>query len=389
VAFERLLNDGATFAARLRDGYDDARQWDQLVHIATDGESYGHHHHYGEMALAFALQCLESDSSIQLTNYGEFLEKHPPTQEAQIHENSAWSCSHGVGRWHTDCGCNSGGRPGWNQRWRQPLRDALDWLRDQVGPAYETKAREFFKDPWRARDEYIAVILDRSEENITRFIEEHASRKLDEERQVTCLRLLELQRHAMLMYTSCGWFFDELSGIETVQIIQYAGRVLQLAHNVLDLDLEPAFLERLAHAQSNLAEHRDGRCIYERFVKPSIVDREHLGAHFAVSSLFENYPDRARIYRFTFEQEHRELFKSGNARLLIGWARVSVETTRAADLFSYAALLRGDYEINCGVRYFRGGKAFQKLLADFGGAFERGDFAKVTRLMDEHFGESN
>lgn len=389
VAFEKLLNDGGTFAARLTDGYDDARQWDQLMHIATDGESYGHHHHYGEMALAFALQCIESNDAIQLTNYGEFLERHPPTHEAQIHEMSAWSCSHGVGRWQADCGCNSGGRPGWNQRWRQPLREALDWLRDQVGPAYEQKARAFFKDPWQARDEYIAVILDRSEDSITRFLQTHTNRKLDEEQQVHCLRMLELQRHAMLMYTSCGWFFDELSGIETVQIIQYAGRVIQLAQNVLDLDLEAAFLDRLARARSNLPEHRDGRHIYERFVKPAIVDREHLGAHFAVSSLFENYPDQARIYRYTFEQEHRELFKSGAARLLIGRARVSVETTRAADVFSYAALLRGDYEINCGVRYFRGGKAFQKLQTDFATAFNGGEFDTVTRLMEEHFGESH
>ena len=171
-------------------------------------------------------------------------------------------------RWHSDCGCNSGGRPSWNQRWRQPLRDALDWLRDQVAPAYEAKAKEFFKDPWQARDEYIAVILDRSDENVARFLQQQAGRALNEEEQVTCLRLLELQRHAMLMFTSCGWFFDELSGIETVQVIQYAGRVLQLAQTLFGLDLEPAFLDRLAKARSNIREHRDGRHIYEKFVKP-------------------------------------------------------------------------------------------------------------------------
>src|SRR5919108_2035351 len=169
VAFEKLLNDGETFAHRLMDGYDDGRDWAQLMHIATDGESYGHHHPYGEMALAYALHHIETNQLATLTNYGEFLERHPPTHEAEIHENSAWSCSHGVGRWHRDCGCNSGGRPGWNQRWRQPLRDALDWLRDQVAPAYEAKAEEFFDDPWQARDEYIAVILDRSDGSVERF----------------------------------------------------------------------------------------------------------------------------------------------------------------------------------------------------------------------------
>jgi alpha-amylase/alpha-mannosidase (GH57 family) len=389
VAFERLLHDGPSFADRLMEGYDDGRDWAQLMHIATDGESYGHHHHYGEMALAYALHQIETKKLATLTNYGEFLEKYPPTHEAQIHEKSAWSCSHGVRRWHSDCGCNSGGRPGWHQRWRQPLRDALDWLRDQVTPAYEAKAMEFFKDPWQARDEYINVILDRSNESVARFFQQQAKRKLHEDEQVVCLRLLELQRHSMLMFTSCGWFFDELSGIETVQVIQYAGRVLQLAQTAFDQDLEPAFLNRLAKARGNIREHRDGRCIYEKFVKPAIVNREHLGAHFAVSSLFESYSDTARIYKFTFEQEHRDLFQAGRARLLVGRAKVTFDSTRASDVFSYAAMLRGDYDINCGVRYFRGEEAFQQLLKDFKRAFEKGDYEQVTGLMEQHFGESH
>ncbi len=389
VAFEQLLNDGATFAHRLMGGYDEGRSWDQLMHIATDGESYGHHHRYGEMALAYALNHIESNKLARLTNYGEFLEQHPPSHEAQIHEKSAWSCSHGVRRWHDDCGCNSGGRPGWNQRWRQPLRDALDWLRDELALAYESKAKEFLKDPWRARDEYIAVILDRSDDSVARYMQLQAKHNLDEGEQVACLRLLELQRHAMLMFTSCGWFFDEVSGLETVQVIQYAGRVLQLAHTLFEQALEPAFLDRLAKARSNLREHRDGRCIYEQWVKPAIVDREHLGAHFAVSSLFETYPDTARIYKFTFEQQHHQMFKAGTARLLIGRAKVAFDATRASDVFTYAAMLRGDYDINCGVRYFRGEEAFQQLLSEISGAFARSDFETVTRLMERHFGESH
>ncbi|MCU0785231.1 MAG: DUF3536 domain-containing protein [Verrucomicrobia bacterium] len=389
VAFEQLLNDGAGFAHRLMDGYDDGRDWAQLMHIATDGESYGHHHRYGEMALAFALNHIETNKLARLTNYGEFLEKHPPTHEAQIHENSAWSCSHGVERWHKDCGCNSGGRPGWDQRWRQPLRDALDWLRDQVAPAFEAKAKEFFKDPWQARNEYIAVILDRSDEGVARFFQQQAGRKLSDEEQVSCLRLLELQRHAMLMFTSCGWFFDELSGLETVQVIQYAGRVLQLAQNALEQNLEPGFLDRLAKARSNLAEHRDGRHIYEKFVKPAIMDREKLGAHFAVSSLFESYGDKARIYKFTFEQQERRLFEAGKAQLIVGRSKVTFETTRASDVLSYAALHFGDHNVNGGVRFFRGPEAFQELVTEFSDAFSRADFPQVIRLMDRHFGESN
>jgi len=389
VAFEGLLNNGEAFANRLMDGYDGGREWDQLMHIATDGESYGHHHRYGEMALAYALNHIETNKLAKLTNYGEFLERHPPTHEAQIHEQSAWSCSHGVRRWQSDCGCNSGGRPRWHQRWRQPLRDALDWLRDQVAPVYEARAQEFFNDPWQARNEYIAVVLDRSEASIARFLKQQAKRKLTEEDCVTCLRLLEMQRHAMFMFTSCGWFFDELSGIETVQVLQYAGRVIQLAQSVLETDLEPPFLERLAKAPSNIREHRDGRRIYDKFVRPALVDREHLGAHFAVSSLFESYPDKTRIYKFEFEQEHRERFEAGQARLLIGRANVISETTRASDVFTYAAMHRGDYGINCGVRFFRGEGAFQKLLKEISSAFKHADFEKVTSLMDQHFGESH
>jgi alpha-amylase/alpha-mannosidase (GH57 family) len=389
VAFEGLLNDGQTFARRLMDGYDDRREGDQLMHIATDGESYGHHHRYGEMALAYALHHIETNRLAELTNYAAFLEKHPPSHEARIHEQSAWSCPHGVGRWHRDCGCNSGGHPRWNQRWRQPLRDTLDWLRDQVGPAYEARAQELLADPWGARDEYIAVLLDRSDASVGRFFARQAGRGLSQEEQVTCLRLLEMQRHAMLMFTSCGWFFDELSGIETVQVLAYAGRVLELARTTLDLDLEPAFLDRLARARSNLLQHRDGRRVYQTLVTPTIVDREHLGAHFAVSSLFENYPDRARIYKFAFEQEHRETFQSGRARLLVGRAKVTFEATHASDVFSYAAVHRGDYDVSCGVRYFRSEEDFQKLLGAISQAFSSADFQRVTRLMQEQFGESN
>jgi alpha-amylase/alpha-mannosidase (GH57 family) len=391
VAFEHLLANGEGFARRLMDGFNDSRPWDQLMHIATDGESYGHHHRYGDMALAYALHHIESNQLAQLTNYGEFLAAHPPTHEVQIHEPSAWSCSHGVGRWHSDCGCNSGGHPGWHQRWRQPLRDALDWLRDQLAPAYEAKAREYLKDPWAARNDYIAVMLDRSDDSVGRFFAAHAARELSEEDRVTCLRLLEMQRHALLMFTSCGWFFDELSGLETVQVIQYAGRALQLAQTtqlLADQNLEAAFLDRLAQAPSNIREHRDGRRVYELFVKPAIMDREKIGAHFAVSSLFENYPDKARIHRFIFEQQQHQKTVAGKAQLVLGHCKVTIETTRASDQLSYAALHLGDHNVNAGVRFFRGEEDFQALASEIGEAFGKADFPQVIRAMDHHFGTS-
>jgi alpha-amylase/alpha-mannosidase (GH57 family) len=389
VAFEHLLDDGQRFANRLLDAFDADSPEDQLVHIATDGESYGHHHRHGEMALAFALHSIDARDDVKLTNYAEFLEKHPPTWEARIHQKSAWSCAHGVERWNGHCGCNSGGRSNWNQHWRRPLRQALDWLRDELAPKYESRAREFLKDPWLARDEYIDVILDRWPDNVARFFQRHGARELNEAERVTAMRLLEMQRHAMLMYTSCGWFFDEISGIETVQVIQYAARAIQLANDLLGEDFEPEFLRRLAQAKSNIREHRDGRTIYEKFVKPAIIDREKVGAHYAVSSLFETYPERARIYSFTIEQEDRRHYTAGHARLAIGRCKVIFEITRNHDTITYAVLHWGDHHLNCGVRHFQGIEAYETMAREIKEAFDRADFWQIVRLMDQHFGESN
>jgi alpha-amylase/alpha-mannosidase (GH57 family) len=389
VAFERLLSKGERLAHRLIDSFVDDRTEDQLVHIATDGESYGHHHRHGEMALAYALQYIESNQFARLTNYGEFLASHPPAFEVEIHEPSAWSCPHGVERWRSNCSCNTGGRPNWNQQWRRPLRQSFDWLRDQLAPHFESRGAEYFRDPWAARNDYISIILDRSTENLDRFFQRHSRHPFSEEERIPAIRLLELQRHTMLMYTSCGWFFDELSGIETVQVIQYAGRALQLAQDLLGLDLEPPFLERLARARSNIAEHRDGRRIYEKFVRPAIVDREKVGAHYAVSSLFEDYPDTARVYSFTCEREDRQEFTAGKARLLVGRAKVTFEITRNSDVLSFGVLHLGDHNINCGVRIYQGEKAYQQLVQEMRDSFDRADFSEIIRLMDRNFGESS
>ena len=229
VAFERLLKNGEVFANRLIGGFDDEREAAQLVHIATDGESYGHHHRHGDMALAYALDYIEANGFARLTNYGEYLERHPPTHEVEIFENTSWSCAHGIERWRSDCGCHTGQNPDWNQSWREPLRNALDWLRDALAPVYEEKMKHpYLKDPWQARNDYIDIILNRSPENIEQFLARHAVQQLSPADRITVLKQLEMQRHLMLMYTSCGWFFEELSGIETVQVIQYAGRAIQL-----------------------------------------------------------------------------------------------------------------------------------------------------------------
>lgn len=389
VAFEKLLVDGEKFAARLLDAFDDARGHDQIVNIATDGESYGHHFEYGDMALAFALHEIEKSEFANLTIYAEFLEKHPPTHEAEIHQGSSWSCSHGVERWKSDCGCNSGGHGDWNQKWREPLRNAMDWLRDQLSPIFENKAKEFLKDPWRARDDYISVILDRSPENISRFFAQHATRELNEGEQITALRLLEMQRHAMLMFTSCGWFFDEISGLETVQVIQYAARAIQLAGEISSENLEPGFLEILEKAKSNLPENQNGRVIYEKFVKPALMTRETVAAHYAISSLFESYPEEAKIYSYNVRQEDRQLFTAGNARLALGRIKVSFSVTKASDVLIYGVIHMGEHNLNCGVRYVQGAENYAALVQETKAAFERADFPELIRVMDKHFGKTN
>ena len=169
VAFEGLLNDGQRFADRLLSGFSETRTWPQLAHIATDGESYGHHHRYGEMALSYALHHIETNRLAELTNYGQFLDKFPADHFVEIVPDSSWSCTHGIERWRSNCGCNTGVPGGWNQEWLAPLRAAFDWLRDNLATVYEEQGDALLKDPWMARDDYIQVILDRSNESLASF----------------------------------------------------------------------------------------------------------------------------------------------------------------------------------------------------------------------------
>ena len=385
VAFEKLLTNGEQFAQRLASGFSEERTHPQLVHIATDGETYGHHHPNGDMGLAFALRYIEEKGLASLTNYGEFLERHPPTHEVQIIENSSWSCPHGVERWRSNCGCCSGGKPGWSQEWRGPLRDALDWLRDTLARSYAARASEFLRDPWEARNAYISVVLDRSPEILDRFIREQARRPLEERERVKVLEMLELQRHCMLMYTSCGWFFDEISGIETVQVIQYAARAIQLAGQALGRSIEEPFLERLAQAKSNVPEHRDGRRIYETLARPVRIDLENVGAHYAVRSLFEKYAERSRIYCYEVEQEdYRSLF-AGRVHMVVGRVKVTSEITRESARVSFGALHMGEHNVTGGIRRFHGEDNYRRTMDSLTDLFNRGDIAGSLHFIYQNF----
>lgn len=339
--------------------------------------------------MSYALHSIETGDQARLINYGQFLEMHPPDTLAEIVENTSWSCVHGVERWRSNCGCNSGGRAGWNQEWRAPLRESLDWLRDALAPRFEEQAKTLLKEPWAARNDYIDVILDRSDDSVSRFFARHAVRELDQPSRVRALKLLEMQRNAMLMYTSCGWFFDDLSGIETVQVIQYAGRAIQLASEVMQSDdIEAHFCEKLRNAKSNLPEHGDGEQIYKKWVIPAEVTMDKVVGHYAVSSLFENYGDHTKIYCYGVDGIEHNIETEGRVRLGLGRVHVRSDITRDETTLSFGVLHLGDHHIAGGVRESQEENVFHQLRENLGSAFARADMTEVIRILDEEFSKS-
>ena len=389
IAFEGLLNSGENFAARLKTGFKDTAE-PQLVHVATDGESYGHHHKHGEMALAYALRLLEEDTTVKLANYASFLDQFPPTYECEIVEDTSWSCAHGVERWRSNCGCN-GGKPGFNQLWRAPLRKALDQLRDAVEPLTEQEGANLFKDVWEARDGYIDVVLDQSPQVVERFFRKHQSHALSVAERVRALELMEMQRHAQLMYTSCGWFFDDISGIETVQVIAYAARVLQLARQLFGVQaslLEPAFLARLAEAKSNVPSAGNGALLYKEQVSCRQLGLEQVAAHYAISSMFSSFAEETDLFCYRVWRDAWNIYASGRGRLALGRAKIVSAVTTEQQSFSFAVLHFGDQNITAAVKVYEEADAadFESFTQVAAGHVQRADFPEVIRLLDRYYG---
>ena len=337
------------------------------------------------MALAYAFHVIESRGLARITNYGEFLEHHPPVHETEILENTSWSCVHGVERWRGNCGCRTGAHPGWTQDWRAPLREALDTLRDALANVFETEAGRFLEDPWAARNDYIRVILDRSEAARRAFFDQHGSDRVDEDGRRTLLKLLESQRHAMLMYTSCGWFFDDISGIETVQILLYAARAAELARELTGRDPAPRFPDMLAGAFSNRRERGSGRDIYEESVDRSRVDFCKVAAHHAMGRLFGGETAPGRFYCYESEEETAEVRESGRASLLVGHARFVSRITRETRTLEFGALHLGDHNLTCGVGEMTGVEGFAALKSELIEVFDKADYHETLRRFDERF----
>jgi alpha-amylase/alpha-mannosidase (GH57 family) len=381
IAFEGALARGETLVEQLKKGFSDARDWPQLVHCATDGESYGHHTQFGDMALAAALEQIERGRIATLTNYGAFLAGHPPTHEVEIRENSSWSCVHGIERWRSDCGCRL--RADWHQRWRAPLRSALEWLRDETDAFFEARAATLFRDPWAARDDYIHVILHRPRR--AEFLERHRRQLLDPWAEVEAVRLLELQRLRLLMFTSCGWFFDDISGLEPVQLIKYAAVVGQYIRDLGGRDLMPEFTRRLAKAPSNVPELGNGGEVYRRYVRPSIVDLNRVVAHYAISSLFEEYGDEARVYAYSVRRLDEERDAYGGTAFTMGRVRVQSEITGDTEDTAYAVLHHGGHDFHCGIRRYGDLASYDETKRELLRCYARHSLSEMVRALDTHF----
>lgn len=383
VAFSGLLNDGHKLAERLISSLDKNSPEAQLCHIATDGETYGHHHKHGDMALASCMDYIEKFSKAKLTNYAHFLSINSPIYEVQIHEDSSWSCVHGVERWRNDCGCNTGGKPSWNQRWRKPLRDSLDWLRDELTAIFEKEGSEIFKDPWLARNDYINVILRRHDDSIRKFMRDHCSQAV-EPPQV--LRLMEVQRNAMLMYTSCGWFFDEVSGIETTQIMQYACRAMQLVSQISAVNLELEFRKRLEQIPSNVPTLGNASNIYSKFVLPSKINLQRVGMHYAVASIFEEDLESFPVFNYTTANEIFVRKEAGEQKLVLGVTKVRSNVTRSEKKFAFAVIYMGKHNIIGNISLDMEEERFASMQARMVAAFEEARLGDVIGLMQTYFG---
>ena len=381
VAFKGILNDGYRFAQKLASHFDN-NDYPQLVHVATDGESYGHHHHHGEMALAACIDEIDKREDVSITNYGQYLELFPVEYEIQIHENSSWSCVHGIERWRSNCGCNTGGTS-WHQEWRSGLRNLLDELRDKVSPIFEKTLRDFGVDPWNARNEYIDVILNRSQNSLTEYLETIGATQLENDQIITLFRSLEMQRNAMLMFTSCAWFFDELSGIETNQVLQYALRVIKYTEQISDFNFYDEFVAKLKKIPSNVFEN--GAESFLQNVVPSQLELRRAGIHFAIYSLFTKDPENITLYNYSFEIKSYKKIRAGIQKFAVGQISMRSKVTHSRKDFCFSVLYLGQQNIIGSIMKDMEDEQFWEMYDKGSKAFQGANLGMVINTMEEYF----
>jgi len=385
IAFEGALASSQALVGRFEGaGGGEGR----LVHVATDGETYGHHARHADRGLAHALLHEAPGRGFQVTNYGAFLDDHPPTHEVEIKagpngEGTAWSCAHGVGRWVRDCGCSTGAREGWNQAWRGPLRRAFDHLRDAAAARFEEARGDLLVDPWVARDAYLELGFGQAKDAWLRRMAGRELRRSERERALT---LLEMQRHALYMYTSCGWFFADVSGIETVQVMKYAVRALDLMDELDLASPREAVLDLLAEARSNLPELGTGADVLRRFADPSRVSAGRVAVHIAITRLAEDQPENGRLAGFRYELSSFRGQKHGRLGLATGRVGLEEIATEKTHDYAFAVLHLGGVDFYCVARGFPGAHRFGVASNKLWASFRTASLATMLRLAQEELG---
>ena len=320
IGFEHLLTNSYLLVEKFQQFIWDANR-PILISTCTDGESYGHHEKFGEMCLAHFIKHSSQKHGLTLTNYGQFLELYKPTHEVQIKsgfqgEGTAWSCAHGVGRWIRNCGCSDGGYPSWNQHWRTPLREAFNWLHDQILKAYQIKASHLLKDLQQAKNSYINIISNRNPENRREFLKKFCTKKnITDHESALIFRFMEALYQCQLLFTSCAWFFADISGLEPIQNLKYAARAIQLIKIYLKNDLENDFLNKLIFIKSNNASQGTAKDIYNKEVKSSIINYKMIVSNYAIVSFILNEFKPRKIYNYNIEPVNHEQRKNINKPL--------------------------------------------------------------------------
>jgi len=381
VVVDRIVQRARGSASSI--GHDEA---DGLVAVACDGETFGHHHHFADRGVAYALTIEAGRRGVEVPRLADWLAAHRPDHEAQV-RMSAWSCAHGVGRWMEDCGCHTGGEPGWNQRWRAPLRGALDLLRDRAAEVFERRGRAVLRDPWAARDAYVDVLL--GGVKLDEFVGQWVIGDDLMQAQVEALTLLESQRHALLMYTSCGWFFNDLAGLETLQILRYAARCMDLLEELDEPSARDAFLDRLAEASSNRPSEGDGRAIWERRVAPARADGGRVAAHLALVELLAARDGGVtELGGYFVEREIEDAVDRGGVAVCAARVTLAHRRTRRRTTWAYGAVHLGGLEVFGAVRPASLDPAVDEAaVRELAEATRRGErITTLLRLVVDRFG---
>ncbi len=264
MAFGNLLNSGSMLANRLAPDDPDAETI--ITSVAMDGETFGHHHRFGEMGLARAVRLLEEREDVRVENFASFLARNPPAQDAVLVSPSSWSCVHGIERWRSDCGCKISPEVQTSQAWRAPLREGLEWLAGELDKIFESEGEGLFsRDPWKVRDRY-GEVIGGSEALALAFVADSIERRNDGARIERAAELLEMENDTLRLFTSCAWFFDDLARIETIQVLKYAAYAIELSGHADRLEM--GLLDRIGDARSNDPAEGTGRDIWNGKVKP-------------------------------------------------------------------------------------------------------------------------